>query len=117
MALMGVAFQIAPGRARRKASRRRGSRAWIYALVVVHVNATASVVRIVLNLRDVSHQVGARVKQRQGTDTAVNRQRSILKPVLVVRRVEQLHREIGLPLIERISGFLGEHAVRLEVLI
>src|ERR1035438_6583227 len=70
MALVSVALDVMPGRARREAVRSRWSRTWIYALIVVHVQA-AYVVRVVLNLLDVAHEVGTRVHQLQGTDAAV----------------------------------------------
>src|ERR1700730_19454186 len=57
MALVSVSLDIMPGRAGREALRSRRSCTWIYALIVVHIEA-AYVVRVVLNLLDVSHEVG-----------------------------------------------------------
>src|SRR5258706_6388338 len=77
MALVSVALDIAPGRAWGEALRSRRSRTWIYALIVVHVEA-ACVVRVVLNLLDVAHEVGARIEEPHGTDPAVVSQRGSL---------------------------------------
>ena len=117
MALVSIALEITPGRAWREALRsRRSRRSWICALIVVHVRG-ARVVRVVLNLLDVAHEIGARIDELQGTDTAVNRECGVLKPVLAVRGVVQLHAEVGLRLTERIRRHLGEDAVRLDTLV
>src|ERR1700687_3145872 len=61
MALVSVALPIMPGRAWGEALRSRRSRTGICALIVVHVWA-ACVVRVVLNLLDVAHEVGTRIE-------------------------------------------------------
>src|ERR1700722_5511221 len=115
MALVSVALDIMPGRAGCEALRSRSSRTWIYALIVVHVEA-AYVARVVLNLLDISHEVGARIEELQDTDAAVDRECGILKLVLVVRRVVELHAQVGLRLTERIGRHLGKDPVRLYIL-
>src|SRR3984957_2854128 len=115
MALVSVALDIMPSRAGREALRSRRSRTRIYALIVVYVEA-AYVVRVVLNLLDVAHEVGTRVHQLQGADAAVDRECGILKLVLVVRGVVELHAQVGLRLTERIGRHLGKDPVRLYIL-
>ena len=75
-----------------------------------------SVARVVLDLVHIAHQIRTRIEERQVTDVTGNRYRGILEPVLVIRRVVQLHRSSGQRLAGRIGGHLGKHAGRVDIL-
>src|SRR2546421_3852217 len=71
VALMCVPLDVTPGRTRGEALRRGRCRAWIGALIVINVGATR-VVRIVLDLLDVAHQVSTGVDGLDRKSTRLN---------------------------------------------
>ena len=129
LAVVRDPLDFRPGRTRRVAVAGGGVGARVAGALVVEADSAARVVRIVLLLIDVAHQIGTTVDQLEVVDISIDDQRGVFELVLVVRRVERVHRQGRQRLAadrlgERIelgalrpAGHLVEHALGVDVLV
>src|SRR5882757_11383858 len=111
-----VAITGGSGRRGDLAAHGRKGIAWVIALIVAGIHA-AGIVSQILLLLDVSIQVAARVDDLEPCYAAGYRELRIFPFVMVVRRIEQLHRQIGKRLAGAVVAFLPEDPIRIHVLI
>ena len=121
MALMRSAHGAVPSRTRRIALGVRvepgdGIFRAGHALIIVGVEA-AGIVRIILALFDITHQVTTGVHGLERTEAPVDSQRRVFELILVIRRIEERDRQIRQPLSIGPGGHLIEYALCVHVLV
>src|SRR5882672_11463670 len=92
MTLMGIVFRLVPGGARRITLRSQSvRRLGAMTLVIVRIHTTR-IIRVVLDLTDVAHEIGSRVDGFEVAESPIDRQGGIFVSILVEGVVEQRDR-------------------------